>query len=741
VARASERSFNVGDWRVEPERDRISRGSESINLRPQVMELLVYLARHPDRVVSAEELLADLWTGKVVTGGTVYNCVAELRQALADGEDPPGQYIETIPKKGYRLLAPVTGLSDSADAPGNVNGDTPASPSLPWGKRWNKVLGIAAVVAAVAAGWLVVHLVAADRSGDARMERAVQRFTIDLPSNIRDSRNPYGPVTLTPDGRRVIFQASLEGKSRVFSRAIDSLVAEPIRGSERVAREYALSPDGEWIVFFDFGDGTLKKIPVAGGVPVILCDRCGAGAGAGAVEDVAWGANGDIVLVVANHAGLLRVSSPGGLVEELTAPGPDETHKQPGFSRDGDILFFTIGERGGTMRKSDRVAALSLITGEQKVLMAGASASMASDRHLLYFAQGTLWAVGFDAGRLEVTGEPVPVADDVYYAVEARYSVSGNGTLVYVMTTDYVARSLVWVDRFGDEEPVAIEPRPFHLPKISPDGQSIAVVVEAREGADLWMYSIDRGTSTRLTFDESREVNPVWSPDGRYVFYSSNRIDNLFRVATTGAHSIEQLTSSPHYQQPDGISPDGTTLFFRESGTPKDVDVSVLKLSAEPTPEPLLHSEFHEFGAVPSPDGRWLAYASNVSGNHEIYLRPYPDIEAGRWQVSVGGLSPVLSGFSIVVWDGSGKRLFYAGPSHMMSVSIETAPEVKIGTPEPLFDLRTYMVHEGNFGFDWHPQRERFLMMKRPPDDELPVNRIVIVQNWLDSVAARLDRR
>jgi DNA-binding winged helix-turn-helix (wHTH) protein/Tol biopolymer transport system component len=732
--RTSERSFTVGGWLVEPERDRITRGSRSSYLRHQVMELLVYLARHAERVVSAEELLADLWTGKIVTTGTVYNCVAELRQALADGEDPPGKYIETLPKKGYRLLAPVTGLGDSAD-PAGKSGDTPASPSLPWGRRRNTVLGIVMVVAAIAGGWLAVHLVAADRSGDALMERPVQRFTIDLPSNIRDSRNPYSPVTVTPDGRRVIFQASLEGKSSLFSRAIDSLIAEPIRGSERVAI-YALSPDGEWIVFFDFGDGLLKKIPVAGGVPVILCDRCGVGA----VDDVAWGANGDIVLVTAKHAGLLRVSSSGGLVEELTAPGPDETHKQPEFSGDGDILFFTVGERGGTMRKSDRVAALSLITGEEKVLMAGASALMLSDRHLLYFAQGTLWAVGFDVGRLAVTSEPVAVAEDVDYDYEARYSVSKDGTLVYLMTTDYVARRLVWVDRFGDEEPVGIERRPYYLPRISPDGQSIAVVVEAREGADLWMFSIDRGTSSRLTFDESRETNPVWSPDGRYVYYSSNRIDNLFRVATTGAHSIEQLTSSPNYQFPSGISPDGSILFFdSDQGSDINFDVSVLKLSAEPTPEPLLHSEFHEFGAVPSRDGQWLAYASNVSGNVEIYLRPYPDIEAGRWQVSVGGLS-VLAVFNPVVWDRSGKRLFYAGASQMMSVDIETAPEVKIGTPEPMFDLRTYMIHEGNFGFDWDPQRERFLMVKRPPDHELPVNRIVIVQNWLDSIAARLDR-
>ncbi len=734
MARASERSFNVGDWLVEPERDRITRGSESSYLRAQVMELLVYLARHPKRVVSAEELLADLWAGKVVTGGTVYNCVAELRHALADGEDLPGKYIETIPKKGYRLLAPVTGLGESADPPGNVNSDTPAIPAFPSGRRRNTVLAMATVVAALAAGWLAVHLVAADRSGDARMDRAVQRFTIDLPSNIRDSRDPFGPVTLTPDGRRVIFQAELEGKSSLFSRAIDSLVAEPIRGSERVTRELALSPDGAWIVFFDDGDGMLKKIPVAGGVPVILCDRCGVGV----VEDVAWGANGDIVLEAANHAGLLRVSSSGGPVEELTAPGPDETHKQPGFSVDGDILFFTIGERGATMRKSDRIVALSLITGEQKLLMAGASASMASDRHLLYFAYGTLWAVGFDAGRLEVTGEPVAIADDVLYGYEARYSVSGNGTLVYVMTTDYVAKSLVWVDRFGDEEPVDIEQRPFHLPKISPDGQSIAVVVDAREGADLWIYSIDRGTWARLTFDESRETNPVWSPDGRYVYYSSNRIDNLFRGATTGAHPIERLTSSPHYQTASVISPDGTVLYFTERGSDMEYDLSVLKLFAEPRTEPLLHSESGYFSAVPSPDGHWLAYESNVSGKMEVYLRPYPDIEAGRWQVSVRGC---CGAFNSIVWDRSGKRLFYSGPSHMMSVDIETAPEVKIGTPKPLFDLRTYMVREDQSGFDWDPNRERFLMVKRPPDDELSVNRIVIVQNWLDSVAAQIDRR
>jgi len=215
---------------------------------------------------------------------------------------------------------------------------------------------------------------------------------------MRVTDNSFRPVTISADGRRVVFNAVLERQSQLFSRSIDSLDAQPISGTENASRTHTLSPDGQWIAFIDQSDSMLKKVPVTGGISVTLCDP------AGTVWSMAWGASGDIVYVTETYAGLMRVSSSGGLPEEMTSPDPDEFHKQPNFSLDGNTLLFTIGERGTTTRKSDRLRALSLATGEQKVLMAGAAAKDLPDGYLVYFELNALWAVEFDADRLEVTG-------------------------------------------------------------------------------------------------------------------------------------------------------------------------------------------------------------------------------------------------------------------------------------------------------------------------------------------------
>ena len=244
----------------------------------------------------------------------------------------------------------------------------------------------------------------------------------------------------------------------------------------------------------------------------------------GIVWNIAWGAKGDIVFAAGNYSGLMRVSASGGTPEKLTSPDPGDIHKQPAFSPNGEIMLFTIGERARTIFRTDRIVALSLVTGEQKNLIAGASPQVMTNGNLVYFQQNSLWVVEFDFGRLEIKGDSVPVTRDVLYSRDAHYSISGDGTLVYVLNL-VVDGNLVWVDQFGNETSLNLEPRPYNGPRVSPDGDSIVVSVEPRNGSDLWIYSLARGTSARLTFDESRETRPLWSPDGQHIIYSSNRVD------------------------------------------------------------------------------------------------------------------------------------------------------------------------------------------------------------------------
>lgn len=714
----SDESFEIGEWTVKPDLDRIVCRSGSTGLRPQVMELLVFLAKHRGTVISTEELLNQLWPGKVVTEGTVYNTLAELRNALSKAND--GQtYIETIPKKGYRLVAPVARM-----------GGGPRSADTARKFAFGKV----AVWALATVGLVIIAMITASRMGIFFLEpeaeadsntNPVRRFTIELPQKMLNFSMIYNPVVISRDGRQIVFSGEPETASPIYARPIDDFQVTAVEGTQSSGGGLALSPDGNWIAFVDVTDGLLKKVPIAGGVPATLCDP------GGKVWSLAWGPNDLIVYASSAYVGLMQVTSSGGLPSRLTNPERGNFHKQPNFLVDGSALLFTVGERGSTTRKSDRISVLSLQSGEQKDLIAGASPHGAQKDYLVYYRDRALWVARFDSESLTITSESVPIVSDIHYEDFAHYSLSSDGTLVYVVDANLKGRQLVWVDRSGLQSTIPIEPRPFIMPRISPDGEQIAVVVDNVGGADLWLYSLRRGIMTRLTNDESREASPVWSHDGSFIVYSSNRVDDLFRVTTDGTNSVEQLTDSDRYQFAYSIMPDDRQILFAEgSRNTFPSDIAVLTLGSGEPPEQLLNSEFNEGEPAISPDGQWLAYVSNRSGSAEIYVRPFSKLNEAEIQVSVGG------GYQ-PRWTSDGRELAYRGPSDLMIVDITTEPEFQAGKPEPLLSLGEYLYYDMR-NFDIAPDGQRFLMVKQMSEGDFPVSRVIIVQNWLDDAAKRI---
>ncbi len=337
-------------------------------------------------------------------------------------------------------------------------------------------------------------------------------------------------------------------------------------------------------------------------------------------------------------------------------------------------------------------------------------------------------AAPFDLARLEVTSDPVPILERVRSVSGSRavdYSFSNDGTFVYVPSTSTggLDRILVWVDREGQEEPLAAEPQGYETPRISPDGTRLAITIDESGGGDVWIYDLEREILTRLTFDPAEDHYPVWTPDGQRIVFDSSRVGgghNLFWKAADGTGQVERLTTSPNNQTAHSFSPDGKRLVFRETATG---ELQVLSMEGERTSQPLFQSQFNENRGTISLDGHWIAYESDESGRTEIYVRPFPNVEEGKWQISRdGGTEPV--------WAPRGQELFYRNGEAMMVVGIKTEPTFTAGSPVVLFTGR-FTIGGGIVNYDISPDGQRFLMIK---EAEGSTGQINVVLNWFEEL-------
>jgi len=335
--------------------------------------------------------------------------------------------------------------------------------------------------------------------------------------------------------------------------------------------------------------------------------------------------------------------------------------------------------------------------------------------------------VPFDLAALEVTGDSVPVVQGVRQAPNGNvdYAISDNGTLVYVPSTSTggLNRTLVWVDREGQEESLAAGPQGYQAPpRISPDGSRLAISIADSGGSDVWIYDLELEIPTRLTFDPAGEQFPVWTPDGQRIVFGLNRAEGgsgLFWKAADGTGQVERLTTGPTNHAAESFSPDGKRLVFSQ-GT----DLYVLSMEGERTSQPLFQRQSREKDGMISPDGHWIAYASNESGQYEIYIRSFPNVEEGKWQISRdGGTGPV--------WAHRGQELFYRNGEAMMVVGIKTAPTFTAGSPVVLF-LGRYTTGGQIVNYDISPDGQRFLMIKEADDEGQ--GQINVVLNWFEEL-------
>ena len=563
-------------------------------------------------------------------------------------------------------------------------------------------------------------------------------------------------LTITPDGSRVIYVGN--NGTRLFVRALDAL--EPVTVFTGAPRGPFVSPDGQWIGFVE--GTTLKKVALTGGPAVTVAATDGTSRGA------TWGPDDTIIFATFSAPGLKRVAAAGGPVTELTQPDRaqgERRHVWPEALPGGRGVLFTITPLAAGLDAA-QVAVLDLQTGTRKVLVRGGShahyvrsgpgAPKGGGResgYLVYAAAGTLRAVPFDLATLETRGAPVPVVPEVvatnFGAVDAV--VADDGTLAYVSgVAGGAQRTLVWVDRQGREIPIPAPPRAYTYPRISPDGTRVAAEVRDQEW-DIWITNLASTTLTRFSFGPASDRLPVWTPDGRRIVWTSDRegVNNMYWQAADGSGPVERLLQSQNHQYASTISPDSTRLVLREDTPSRDLMVVAMDTAPRQTnpgsvqpaaprkAQPLVQTPFVETSPEISPDGRWIAYESDESGKDEIYVRPFPDVNAGRWQVSTGGGTKPL-------WDRSGLELFYLVQAEartvVMSAPIERGASFTAGTPTKVLEGPYYFGTDGAGDaayrtYDIAPDGRRFLMIKEGGADQTaaPAS-LIVVLNWFEEL-------
>jgi serine/threonine-protein kinase len=584
---------------------------------------------------------------------------------------------------------------------------------------------LAALVASALTGALTIW----NRpEGAASGPQPVSRFAVGGPT-LADSdfiRN----VAISPDGRHIA--AVFPGRGLMI-RSLDGVDIRELKGTDAAVQPF-FSSDGQWIGFFQAD--SLKRVPTAGGVPITMCETLNA-------RGASWDDDGSLVIATLTGE-LARI--PAGTCEPTWLTKPDHAkgptrHWFPSVLPGGRGILFSIV--APNRPESSMIAVLDPRTQQLKALIPGSQPEYVETGHLVYAAANTLRAVRFDLERLQVLGDPLTMADAlaVAFSGAAQYAVSRTGTLVYAEPRP-LARSLVWVDRNGQESAIPAPSRAFIEPRLSPDGTRLAVVA-ADQDHDIWIWDFRRRTLTRLTSDPSRDQHPVWTADGRRVVFGSLRSGayNLYAQAADGTGTVERLTASPNRHIPAFVLPNGTGVIGTEIASQGDIvwfrsSPPVQNASQSPSSlraEPLIHTAAIEFAPDMSPNERFIAYQSQESGRAEVYVRPFPRTGDGWWQVSP-------SGGSRPRWARDGRQLFFLDQANKLTVvPVQTSGGAFVyGRAATVLETAYARPVENTHPYDVSADGQRFLMIKEDAAAAAARAGLIVVLNWHEELKARL---
>jgi len=633
--------------------------------------------------------------------------------------------LEKLPADRFSTAAEFAAALRDAKYASATTVASPAAPS-PTKRRWSAVplaaLGIAGVATIAALwGWL--------RPAPTPL---VNRFSLLFrpAEGLRPSATA-GNIAISPDGTKLVYIGPGEGGTRLWLREHDKLRPTPIPGTDGAVSPF-FSPDGRQLGFIRNGR-TVRILSLEGGPPLTLSDSINSSGGD-------WGADGYVYIEV--DSGLARIRATGGPVEpvyKFSAQRHDIGAEWPNVLPGGRGLIFRLRRAGQAPAEFD-IMGMKLPGGEARALIRGIYARYAASGHLLVVtAEGKLLAVPFDPVEVALKGSPVALLEGVRSGpFEVNLALSASGTLVYASGGSSGLTRAYWVNREGTASPVdsAWDPQgTINSAALSQDGKTLAVGLLRGAAQDIWVKQLPAGPFSRITFGDSAHFRASWSADGRSLLYITDRgtgggLPYMTRADGTGPPRV--LVSSPFNFVHVIESRDGRWLLLRRSiNEPGNGDIFGVK-TGDTALVPLLTGPAREANPALSPDGRWLAYESDESGTSEVYVRPFPDVASGRWQVS-------LSGGSAPRWAHSGRELFYVnGRQEMVSTEVRSGPTFTVGEPRVLFPANSYNLIPSYPLYDVAPDDRRFLMVRGVAAEG--ETELILTENWFEELRARVRR-
>ena len=668
------------------------------------------------------EVIYEMATGKPAFSG---KSRASLIASILTNDPPPISQIQPLTPPALERLVTKCLAKDqddrwqsASDLASELNwilaaGSQAGVPAIRVSSRKQRELAIWIAVVVVFAllagfvGW---------QSGLRNQNNAPAHLAVTLPAGQVLVANSIEPLAVTPDGSTLVYAAVGENhKSQLYLRKLDSFESTPIPGTEDAFCPF-LSPNGEWLGFIT-ADGTLKKALLHGGSPAALSES--------AIVGGSWGDNDEIYFVKTVTSGIYAIPAAGGPLRQVTHTGTtadDRFHFWPKALPGNSGIIFTVWT--GRSFNDARIEALSFKTGQRKVLIEGGTdARYLADGYLAYLRNGTLFVIGFDPERLEVKGSPAPVIEGVMSGAangDADFAVSQNGTLVFAPGTfTSYQRNLVWMDRSGKVTNVTDDIKPFAFPALSPNGQSIALVLQG-SSFDAWIYDLKRSTFSRASFGGD-DYRPHLSPDGKMLAYDSSKSGHQQVYVK---HGIVQgaevmVTDGPENKEFYGWTPDGREVIFGRQNKDTGWDLYAAAVEGDHKLRPLVVAPFNQLGARLSPDGKWLAFVSDESGQNEIFVQAMNDPSTRAQISSEGGENPR--------WARSSNELLFTSKNRLMSVKLAPGTTLNPGKPVMLFEDKK----------DWSGYdiaADGRLVVARDADTKGVGSQINVVLHWFDEL-------